>query len=97
MFLIDMHFADSSKITPELTQAHRDYLTKEYENGKLLFGGRKNPRTGGIIISRHDSEAELRAVLEADPFIQSGAVSFSLTEFVPVMASAQYAQLLLQS
>lgn len=94
MFLVDMQFTDLEKITPELTDAHRAYLAAQYQNNQLMFGGRKVPRTGGILLSLHQDKAELVAMLEADPFRQSGAVSYSITEFVPVMASPNYAEVL---
>lgn len=94
MFLVDMQFQDLAKITPELTAQHRSYLQQQYQSGQLLFGGRKVPRTGGLLISRHASAAELQQVLEADPFRLSGAVSYTITEFVPVMAADEYANLL---
>lgn len=94
MFLVDMNFIDIDKITAELTNQHKAYLEQEYQSNKLLFGGRKVPRTGGVLISQHATVHELRQVLDADPFIQSGAVSYSITEFIPVMASKDYAQAL---
>ena len=60
----------------------------------LMFGGRKVPRTGGIIISQHISEHELKQILDLDPFVKSGAVSYSITEFIPVMASKAYQNIL---
>ncbi len=93
MFLVDMTFNDFKKITPELTAQHRQYLTEQYHSNQLMFGGRKVPRTGGILISRHPSKDELIRVLNLDPFIQSGAVSYTITEFVPVMAAQAYMHL----
>lgn len=94
MFLINMNFTDIEKITPELTEKHRDYLEQEYQSNKLMFGGRKVPRTGGIVISQHDNEQELKQVLNLDPFIKSGAVNYSIIEFIPVMTSKEYAHIL---
>ncbi|MCV2885857.1 YciI family protein [Aestuariibacter sp. AA17] len=90
MFLVDMSFTDMEKITPALTDAHRQYLRTQYESSQLLFGGRKEPRTGGMLISAHSSKQELLGMLSSDPFIKSGAVSYSITEFTPVMASQKY-------
>ncbi|QQX81058.1 hypothetical protein JK628_04070 [Shewanella sp. KX20019] len=90
MYLVDMSFTDMEKITPELTAHHKSYLEKEYKLNKLMFGGRKVPRTGGILISQHASEYELQQVLNSDPFVKSGAVAYSITEFIPVMASKGY-------
>lgn len=94
MYLIDMTFTDLEKITPELTAQHREYLAQQYASNQLMFGGRKVPRTGGILISQHKSKEELERVMGADPFIQSGAVSYTISEFVPVMAAPAYSHLL---
>ena len=94
MFLVDMVFIDMDKITEELTGKHKRYLEKEYQSNKLMFGGRKVPRTGGILISKHATAEELKQVLDLDPFISSGAVSYTITEFIPVMASEEYAHIL---
>ncbi|MFC0119075.1 YciI family protein [Pseudoalteromonas xiamenensis] len=93
MFFVDMTFTDVEQITPELTERHRAYLGKQYESGKLMFGGRKVPRSGGILISQHESKEDLTEILNADPFIQSGLVTYTITEFVPVMASQAYEHL----
>lgn len=94
MYLVDMSFTDMAKITPELTDKHKSYLEQEYKSNKLLFGGRKVPRTGGILISQHANERELEKVLNSDPFVKSGAVTYSITEFIPVMASKAYENIL---
>lgn len=94
MYLVDMNFINMALITPELTEQHRSYLANEYKRNNMMFGGRKEPRTGGIIISNHQTKDELRLLLESDPFVQSGAVKYSITEFTPVMASEQYYHLL---
>jgi len=93
MFLVDMSFTDMDKITPELTSQHKHYLEQEYKADKLMFGGRKVPRTGGILISMHSCKEELINVLKSDPFIKNGAASYSITEFIPVMASKDYANI----
>ncbi|WP_391090951.1 YciI family protein [Vibrio sp. NH-UV-68] len=91
MYLVDMNFTDMSRITPELTEQHKKYLEGQYESGLLMFGGRKVPRTGGILVSAHRTKESLLEVLESDPFVASGAVSYIITEFVPVMASEEFA------
>ncbi|PAJ73585.1 hypothetical protein CJF42_15075 [Pseudoalteromonas sp. NBT06-2] len=94
MFLVDMTFTDINKITPELTSNHKRYLEQEYQSNKLMFGGRKVPRNGGILVSQHTNKEELQLVLNSDPFIASGAVTYSITEFIPVMASKEYEKIL---
>lgn len=94
MFLVDLTFVDSKAITEQLTEQHRTYLSAQYQQGVLMFGGRKQPRTGGLLLSKHQSEASVVAMMEQDPFITSGVATYEITEFVPVMASEKYADLL---
>lgn len=90
MFLVDMIFTDMNKITANLTSKHKHYLEQEYQSNKLMFGGRKVPRNGGILISQHESRELLESILKSDPFIINGAATYTITEFIPVMASKDY-------
>jgi len=94
MFLVDMTFVNTDKLTPELTAQHRDYLSQHYLSNDLMFGGRKEPRTGGILISKHDDEHQLIQMLNSDPFIVNGVATYTITAFTPVMASNRYQELL---
>ena len=94
MFLIDMVFNDMALITPALTEQHRAYIGAEYKNETLLFGGPKVPRTGGLILSKHESLELLTDFLEADPFVSSGAAAYSITEFKPMMGAPSFEFLL---
>jgi len=94
MFLVDMNFTDMGKVTPELTTQHRDYLANEYRLNNLIFGGRKEPRTGGILLSKHHNIEALTQILNEDPFVKSGAATYAITEFTPVMASDEFNHIL---
>lgn len=97
MYLVDLNFIDMNKITPALTNRHRQHLENEYKSSLLMFGGRKVPRTGGVLISAHPTKEALIDVLESDPFIVSGAASYVITEFDPVMASERYKEIIEQA
>lgn len=85
MFLVDMQFLRPLEdIDPHIT-AHRKHLARHYATGTLLLGGRKVPRSGGLILSRHASLSEVQAVFDLDPLVQMGAASYTVTEFQPVM------------
>lgn len=94
MFLVDVTFVEGKEITEELTAQHRAYLSTQYQQGILMFGGRKQPRTGGVLISRHQDTESVVALMNQDPFITAGVATYTVTEFVPVMASEQYLDLL---
>ncbi|MCL1125126.1 hypothetical protein L2764_11725 [Shewanella surugensis] len=62
------------------------------------MGGRKLPHIGalprGIILSQHVTREALERCLTQDPFIKSGSVSYTITEFMPVMAANEYRHIL---
>lgn len=94
MFLIDFQFVDVNALTEELTQAHRNHLSSAYEDGELLFGGPKVPRSGGIILSMHKEREKLEALLNADPMVKAQQARYEITEFKPVFASPAQKQVI---
>lgn len=94
MFLINMQFTAPLTEIDKLVGAHRDYLLGKYESGTLLFGGRKVPRQGGIIISTQTEKADVEALLAADPLIENNLAEYTLTEFEPVMCNEKMVEIL---
>ena len=75
--------------------AHRQFLDKHYQSGAFLFSGRKEPCTGGIIVARAASRAEIERIISEDPFHQTGIADYEITEFIPAKTApglAQYAE-----
>ncbi|MDM4764753.1 YciI family protein [Pelomonas sp. SE-A7] len=85
MFLVDLTFVKPLELVDLQVQAHREYLQGFYERGDLLLGGRKQPRTGGIILSRQATLEDVKAVFDADPMVAGGLAEYAVTEFLPVM------------
>lgn len=96
MFLIDITFNNVENISAELTQAHRNYLQRFYDEQILLFGGRKVPRTGGIMLAQGIDKTRLHSLMDEDPLIAKGYASYTIIEFHPVMAGLEYRTLLRQ-
>ena len=89
MFLINMTFVKELSEVDQFTDSHREYMAKQYETGKMLFGGRKIPREGGVIVSKHKTLVDLVQVMENDPFIINKVATFDVIEFEPVMRAEQ--------
>jgi uncharacterized protein YciI len=71
-------------------EAHRAFLQRQYEAGMFLASGRKEPRTGGVILATGDRSA-LQCVLADDPFNRHGIASYTVTAFLPTMTSPELA------
>ncbi|WP_374354618.1 YciI family protein [Chitinimonas sp.] len=89
MFLIEMDFTAPLDMVDKYIVAHREYLSGHYAQGQLFFGGRKVPRTGGIIISKHQSREEVERIFSFDPLVLASLASYTVKEFDPVMFSPE--------
>ncbi|WP_407489824.1 aldo/keto reductase [Elizabethkingia anophelis] len=52
MFIISLNYIKAIGEIEAHIDAHNDFLNKYYADRKFLMSGRKNPRTGGIIIAQ---------------------------------------------
>jgi uncharacterized protein YciI len=77
-------------------EEHRDFLKKYYASGHFLASGRKQPRTGGVILSRAQSLSELENILHEDPFYRENLAAYEIVEFIPGM-TADGLQMLLET
>lgn len=86
MFVLDITYrADVTEIDRHMA-AHRDFLRTYYADGTLLASGRKEPRTGGIILA-HGDRAHVEEMVAADPFTVHGVAEYTVTEFIPTMTA----------
>ncbi|EGJ49135.1 YciI family protein [Desulfocurvibacter africanus] len=86
MFIVSVTYtADLSQIDAHLP-AHIEFLKKHFDAGNFLLSGRKQPRTGGIIIAAMHNEQELWSILRQDPFHLRGVAEYALTRFLPTMS-----------
>lgn len=70
--IIDKHLAD-----------HAEFLQKGYEKNYFIVSGRKNPRTGGVIISQLKDRNQLENILKDDPFHIHEIADYETIEFIP--------------
>lgn len=94
MFLFDLTYVKPLEEVERLLPAHIRYLDAWYARGKFLCSGRKNPRTGGVILCACASREEAEQIRDEDPFYQEGAAQYTLTEFLPTKMAAGLQDLL---
>jgi uncharacterized protein YciI len=83
MFVVSLTYVcELSEIEKHLAD-HIDYLDENYAKGVFLASGRKEPRTGGVILAQMDSRTELDKLIEKDPFKINGLANYEVIEFIP--------------
>lgn len=89
MFVISLSYTKPLADVEQQLAAHIEYIDHYYGKGVFLASGRKVPRTGGIILARADSLAEIQTIVQLDPFYIAGVAEFEITEFVPTKAASE--------
>ena len=88
MFIISLNYIKAISEIETLIEAHNDFLNKYYADKKFLMSGRKNPRTGGVIIAQNVTIEEIREIIKEDPFYQHQVAEYEITEFLPTKFNA---------
>ncbi len=83
MFIISLTYKSSVEDVERLISRHNIFLNKYYESGRFIASGRKEPRTGGIIIAKAASKKEVEQLITEDPFYIHGIADYTITEFIP--------------
>lgn len=92
MFIVSLEYirplAEIEAALPE----HIAYLERHYRAGTFLMSGRKQPRTGGIILMQADSRDEVGQIIAEDPFHRAGLAEYTVTEFLPTKTADSLVQ-----
>ncbi|BFO64521.1 YciI family protein [Chryseobacterium sp. S0630] len=83
MFIISLTYKSSIESIEKLIPRHNIFLNKHYDSGHFIASGRKEPRTGGIIIAKAASKKELEQIITEDPFYIHEVADYAITEFIP--------------
>ncbi|SMO59564.1 Uncharacterized conserved protein YciI, contains a putative active-site phosphohistidine [Chryseobacterium rhizoplanae] len=83
MFIISLTYRSSLENVERLIPQHNIFLNKHYESGRFIASGRKEPRTGGIIIANAESKNEVEQIIFEDPFYIHQVADYDITEFIP--------------
>lgn len=63
---------------------HRRFLDRHYAGSRFVASGPQVPRTGGVILVKGLSRADLDSVLAEDPFYREGVATYQVVEFDPI-------------
>lgn len=90
MFLVLTTYAKPIEEIEKFLPAHSAHLDNYYKAKKIIFSGRLNPRTGGIILFNVESKEEVLAIIQKDPFKQNGCADYKITEFIPTKCDEDF-------
>jgi uncharacterized protein YciI len=81
MFIVKITYTVPLETVDKFLPAHVDWLHEHEAAGRFFVYGRLVPRTGGVIVARTKSRAELDAILAADPFRLNNVGTCEVMEF----------------
>jgi len=82
MFLILLKYKKPLEEVEQFLDEHVQFLDKYYSQEKFLFSGRRNPRTGGVILVKTELESEVKQIISEDPFHQHKIAEYDVIEFM---------------
>ena len=83
-FVVEITYRVPAESLGETLTAHRAFLQTGYDRGLLLLSGPQNPKTGGIVIARAESAADIQEFFTHDPYRLQGYADYRFVEFDPV-------------
>ncbi len=72
---------------------HVAWLTTGFDTGTFIVAGRRDPRTGGVILVQGDAD-QAAAIARTDPFVTGGVATFEVIAFNASFAQPQLQTLL---
>jgi uncharacterized protein YciI len=81
MFVLISRFQKPLEEVNRSFPAYSAWVQRNYESGRFLVSGRREPLIGGIIVARVSSEQELREILNTDPYCQKGLAKYEVFAF----------------
>lgn len=91
MFIILLNYIKPLSDVDRFVAEHREFLERYYASGHFVLSGRKEPRTGGVILSTAATRAEIESIILNDPFKREKIAEYEVIEFVPSMAAESLA------
>lgn len=81
MYLVTITYTQPLEAVERVLDAHRQYLREAPLARRIVMTGRRRPATGGLVMLRADSRAEVEAFVQADPYCTEQVAAFEIIEF----------------
>ena len=91
MYIVNLNYIKEVSEVEKYLEEHVKFLEKYYEIGKFICSGRKNPRTGGVILLNAESLSEVEKIILEDPFNINEIAEYEFIEFIPTKFDEKFA------
>ena len=83
MFVIILKYIMPLEKVDALLPEHIEFLNGCYKKSELICSGKRNPRTGGVILANVGSEERVWELIKQDPFFIHKIAEYEVIEFIP--------------
>ena len=83
MFIVNLTYVKPLEKVEKHLAEHIKFLNKYYTINKFICSGRKNPRTGGVILCNAKNMEEVNEIISEDPFNKNSIANYDVVEFQP--------------
>lgn len=87
MFVVLLNYIKPLFEVDRFVDEHREFLKCHYASGHFLLSGRKEPRTGGVILVTAETRADVESIIRNDPFHREKIADYEIIEFLPSMSA----------
>ena len=91
MFIVSLSYKKDIIEVEKFMEPHVQFLDKYYAEKKFIFSGRKNPRTGGVILAHNIDREMLQEIIKLDPFYENEIADYEITEVIPTKYDEDFA------
>lgn len=92
MFVVLLNYIKPLSEADRFVGEHREFLARRYASGHFLLSGRKEPRTGGVILAT-GTRSEIESIVREDPFHREKIAEYEIIEFLPSMSATRLSDL----
>ena len=79
MFILSLiYIAPMNEVDAHIAP-HLAWVADGYDSGAFLASGRKEPRTGGVIMALGE-RSQLETLVASDPFVLAGVAEYEITQ-----------------
>lgn len=83
MYIVLLNYTAPLERIDEAIPAHVEWLNEHYAAGRFMASGRREPRTGGVILTRDMPHEVLTELVASDPFARLDLAYHDIIQFSP--------------